>query len=215
MKPMWTSTLLLLGFASSVYAQANGFCQFVWGDEFNAATLDTTKWQIEQTCNGGGNAELECYTARPQNVYLSNGNLVLHAQKETYTGTQAGCTDSQGCTNTKTFTSGRINSSPTDAGAFLYGRMETRAKLCSGSHLWPAIWMLPKDYAYGGWAASGEIDIMEQRGDLPTTVSGTLQHGDTWPNNIYTTSGGHSFNNADLSADFHVYALEWTATKMT
>ena len=27
-----------------------------------------------------------------------------------------------------------------------------------------AIWMVPRPYKYGGWPASGEIDIMESRG---------------------------------------------------
>lgn len=27
-----------------------------------------------------------------------------------------------------------------------------------------AIWMLPRDWHYGGWPRSGEIDIMESRG---------------------------------------------------
>jgi hypothetical protein len=39
-----------------------------------------------------------------------------------------------------------------------YGRVDVRAKLPRGDWLWPAIWMLPVDYAYGGWPQSGEID---------------------------------------------------------
>ncbi|MDZ7922495.1 MAG: family 16 glycosylhydrolase, partial [Marinagarivorans sp.] len=31
----------------------------------------------------------------------------------------------------------------------------------AGQGTWPAIWMLPSDDVYGGWANSGEIDIME------------------------------------------------------
>lgn len=92
--------------------------------------------------------------------------------------------------------------------------MEIRAKLTSGSHLWPAIWMLPTDYSYGGWAASGEIDIMEQKGNHPTIMSGTLHHGSAWPNNMWTTNGDHSFNNQDLSQGFHVYSVEWTESTM-
>ena len=30
--------------------------------------------------------------------------------------------------------------------------------------LWPAIWMLPTDWKYGNWPASGELDIMENVG---------------------------------------------------
>lgn len=48
-----------------------------------------------------------------------------------------------------------------------YGRIEVRARLPKGDWLWPAIWMLPTDNEYGAWPASGEIDIMESRGNGP------------------------------------------------
>ena len=35
--------------------------------------------------------------------------------------------------------------------------------------MWPAIWMLPTDWVYGGWPASGEIDIMDS-GNLQTRL---------------------------------------------
>lgn len=91
--------------------------------------------------------------------------------------------------------------------------MEIRAKLTSGSHLWPQLWMLPMENAYGGWAASGEIDIMQQRGNQPGVASGGLHHGATWPKSARTTNGEKVFP-SDLSADYHVYALEWTETQM-
>ena len=31
--------------------------------------------------------------------------------------------------------------------------------------LWPAIWMLPVNNTYGPWPLSGEIDLMESRGN--------------------------------------------------
>ena len=46
-----------------------------------------------------------------------------------------------------------------------YGKVEIRAKLPEGDWLWPALWMLPVDEAYGPWPMSGEIDIMESRGN--------------------------------------------------
>lgn len=33
--------------------------------------------------------------------------------------------------------------------------------------------MLPTDYAYGGWPASGEIDIVESRGNADFSCGGT------------------------------------------
>ena len=49
-----------------------------------------------------------------------------------------------------------------------YGRVEIRAKHPGGRGLWPAIWMMPQYSVYGGWPASGEIDIFEGRGQNPT-----------------------------------------------
>lgn len=46
-----------------------------------------------------------------------------------------------------------------------YGRVEVVAKLPKGDWLWPAIWMMPENSVYGPWPASGEIDIMEAKGN--------------------------------------------------
>ena len=49
--------------------------------------------------------------------------------------------------------------------AFRFGRLEIRARMPRGDWLWPAIWLVPSDDAYGGWPTSGEIDIVESRGN--------------------------------------------------
>ena len=82
-----------------------------------------------------------------------------------------------------------------------------------GSHLWPAFWMLPTDYVYGAWAASGEIDIMEYRGQEPTKVQSTLHYGGVWPNNVYDTSNPIDMG-TDLSTNYHVYAAEWETNEI-
>ena len=59
--------------------------------------------------------------------------------------------------------SARLN---TKGGAMIkYGRVEVEAKIPAGDWLWPAIWMMPAKDTYGPWPASGEIDIMESRGN--------------------------------------------------
>lgn len=45
--------------------------------------------------------------------------------------------------------------------AFTYGRVEFNAKLPKGDWQWPALWLMPSRGEYGGWPASGEIDVME------------------------------------------------------
>jgi beta-glucanase (GH16 family) len=66
-----------------------------------------------------------------------------------------------------------------------YGRVEVVAKLPKGDWLWPAIWMMPEDSVYGIWPLSGEIDIMESRGNARgygsggrETVSSTIHWGE-------------------------------------
>ena len=55
-----------------------------------------------------------------------------------------------------------------------------------GDWLWPAFWLLPKDGAYGTWPASGEIDIMESRGNAPgypgggVNAFGSTLHWGAW-----------------------------------
>lgn len=67
--------------------------------------------------------------------------------------------------------SARLRSS--NSFAFTYGKVEARAKLPVGDWLWPAIWMLPLKQEYGLWPTSGEIDIMESRGNLNYVKEGT------------------------------------------
>jgi len=203
------ATLLALGL-SLAQASTNGFCNLVWSDEFSGPNV-ASHWQKDRACHGGGNNEMQCYTDRAKNIFIEDGKLVLKAFRETYTGSWSGCTNDYGCDWTKPYTSGRLNTR--NSASWTYGRFETRAKLPSGYQLWPAIWMMPVDNRYGGWAASGEIDIMEARGNDPWHTSGTLHHGGAWPNNVWTTTGDHGVG-VDLSKDFHVYTLEWTRDYM-
>jgi len=175
----------------------------VWSDEFDAAQLDPESWFFEEGDGsqygipGWGNNELQWYL--PNSAQLENGNLVITARNEVSNG--------------KNYTSARINTR--DRFALRYGRIEASIRLPGGQGIWPAFWMLPQDNVYGGWAASGEIDIMEAVNLSVVgnnTVHGTLHHGGAWPNNVSSGSGYEVAT--DAAADFHVYALEWDATEM-
>jgi len=183
----------------------------LWSDEFDGTTLDLTKWTPQVDCWGGGNNELECYTSRSQNIKVQNGNLILSAVPGTYTGTIPDCTNNNdnSCGNTKGYTSGKIQGKIST----LYGRWEIRAKLPRGDFLWPALWMFPTDNVYGSWAASGEIDIMENRGQDINKILGTLQFGGVWPDNTLQGSGAVVPNGiTDLTADYHLYGLVWNSS---
>ena len=72
-----------------------------------------------------------------------------------------------------------------------YGKIEITAQLPKGDWLWPAIWMLPKYNEFGNWPASGEIDIVESRGNDPSCSAGsdkfgsTLHWGPSWDRDPY------------------------------
>jgi len=175
----------------------------VWGDEFDADQLDSEKWFFESGDGGQygipgwGNNELQWYL--PDNAELSGGYLIITARNE--------------ASNGKDYTSARITT--VDRFAFSYGRIEARMRLPGGQGLWPAFWLLPQDSAYGSWAASGEIDIMEAvnlGGTGGNTVHGTIHYGAEWPNNVYT--GNEYVVATDATTDFHVYAVEWDEAEL-
>ncbi|MBD3368276.1 MAG: family 16 glycosylhydrolase [Candidatus Eisenbacteria bacterium] len=173
---------------------ASGAMSLVWSDEFDGTGLDTGNWTIDigdgcpDLC-GWGNNELEYY--RAQNVSVTGGYLTLTAKDEYYGG--------------RHFTSGKVHTR--DKQSFLYGRIEMRAKLPTGGGMWPAFWMMPQDSAYGGWAASGEIDIMESANST-TWIGGTIHFGGSWPENTYS-GGTYAPGGVNFADDFHVYAIEW------
>ncbi len=186
---------LLFLVPSIAIAQSQNPCyELVWSDEFDGPTIDGTKWGFEVNGRGGGNNELQYYTDRPENAQIVNGKLQIIARAETYTGPDG----------TRQYTSARMRT--LNKGDWTYGRIEASMKLPYGQGMWPAFWMLPTNYVYGGWPQSGEIDIMENVGFEPDVVHGTIHYGPAWPNNKST---GASVAVPNASTQFHTYAIEW------
>jgi len=194
-----TAAVLVAVVASVRSASADW--QLVWSDEFDGASVDSTKWtfDIGNGTGGWGNNELQYYTGRPTNVYVASGLLHIVARKEVpkYNGFDY--------TSAKLKTQGLFSRK--------YGRFEFRARLPQGQGYWPALWMMPRDSVYGGWAASGEIDVMENRGSTPTTTGGTIHYGGSWPNNVYT-GNSYVFPGGGVATDFHNYMLDWSTNYM-
>lgn len=170
--------------------------QLVWSDDFDGEKLDSRKWYPLIDCSGRGNNELQCYTNRPENVRVRNGQLELMAQAEKYAG--------------RNFTSGRVHAS---GPGWTYGWFEARARLAKGMHLWPAIWLVPTDSVYGPWPQSGEIDIIENRGQNECELESTIHFGSSRSNRkkIGTSMIEFPF---DFSQDFHIFGFEWTNQSM-
>ncbi len=193
---MIARVLLFFALVSPSSSGAPEGWKLVWSDEFEGDEVDWTKWAAEENGHGGGNGELQYFVDRPENVRVEDGKLVIEARKEHFNA--AGVV--------KDFTSGRLRTKR--RASWQYGRFEVRAKLPEGRGIWPAIWMLPDKETYGGWAASGEIDIMELVGHEPETVHGTLHHTASWPDNKHT-GAPFRLKEGKFSDDFHVFTLEW------
>lgn len=165
--------------------------KLVWHDEFEGPEINRAQWRLEDGYTGAGNGELELYTARPENVRLENGVLVIEAHQETRAGFR--------------YTSGRLTTKGLHA--WTYGRFEARIKMPYGQGMWPAFWLLGDDVSTVGWPACGEIDIMENIGREPTTVRGTIHgpgyYGDDGVWSDYFLPEGR------FADDFHVFAIEW------
>ena len=178
----------------------------VWSDEFSGSELDRNKWGfqigVRDEYHGKlgntwywGNNELQYYTE--DSVSVSDGVLTITASRRDYEGME--------------YTSARILTR--DLASFTYGYFEARIKLPTVQGMWPAFWMMPQPSdpsstrnEYGGWSASGEIDIMEARGRIPGEIGNALHYG----GKPHVYSADSERLDAPIS-EWHTYGLDWTA----
>ena len=164
-----------------------------WSDEFNYTGLpDPAKWGYDTGGSGWGNNELQYYTSDIKNAAVADGILTIRALRETSGG--------------KNYTSARLVTK--NKGDILYGRIEVKAKLPAGKGTWPAIWMLPTDWAYGDWPKSGEIDIMEHVGCDPDAIH-ISTHCEAYYFRLNNQKTAVKKINSVTTA-FHLYRVDWT-----
>jgi len=212
----------------------------------NFTTIDTNSWNYEIQRGGFGTGSFEWATSDPENVFVSNDGLhIMPTLTVNTTNMTPDLLVSGGYLNLTadgTCTSGnvddcvvRANSSANGGiGAIVnpvrsarintkgkrtirYGKVEVVAKLPRGDWLWPAIWMMPEESIYGVWPRSGEIDLMESRGNDPGYGAGgrdffssALHWGPSALSDGYTkTIGFYQKLRSDYSNGFHTYGLEW------
>ncbi|XP_064612240.1 beta-1,3-glucan-binding protein-like isoform X1 [Liolophura sinensis] len=218
-------------------AHCSSYPCVIFRDDFDSFDLAT--WQHEITAGGGGNWEFQFYTNNRSNSYVRDGTLYIkptltadkYGEAFLSSGTLdlwGGCTNNQwyGCERRGTaqnyinpIQSARLRTK--DSFSFRYGRLEVEAKMPTGDWIWPAIWMLPTDNAYGDWPASGEIDLVESRGNVQLrapgghsigvdTMASTLHFGPFWPNDPYTKAHVEkTLQSGTFGSSFHKYAVEW------
>ncbi|AUC81770.1 family 16 glycosylhydrolase [Lacinutrix sp. Bg11-31] len=171
------------------------FTEIVMQDEFNTdGAPNNALWNfnIGNGENGWGNNELQYYTDRTENVKVENGYLLITAKEEQYNGSSY--------TSSRLLTEGKFDQA--------YGRFEASIRLPYGQGMWPAFWLLGEDCDEVIWPQCGEIDIMEYRGQEPTTVHGTV-HGPGYSAGEAITKS-YTLENDRFDTGFHVFGIEWT-----
>ena len=164
-------------------------------------SLDESIWNYEIGTgnNGWGNNELQYYTDRPENIKVEGGNLHIIALQESFQGAAY--------TSSRITTKGKLEKQ--------YGRFEARIQLPWGQGLWPAFWLLPSnieeveddDPSTLVWPFCGEIDIMENRGQEPTLLNGSI-HGPGYSAGE-AISKVYDLENDRFDTGFHVFGIEW------
>jgi beta-glucanase (GH16 family) len=202
-------TVVPLGLTASA-APAAPAATTAFSDDFDGpagSPADGGKWSYE-TGDNVNNHELEWYTAGSNNAALDGqGHLVITAKRENPGNNNCWYGYCQ-------YTSARLNTAQRFTQA--YGHFETRMQIPRGQGMWPAFWMLGDNIGDPnvGWPASGEIDVMENVGNEPGTVHGTI-HGPG-----YSGSGGvgagYSLPGGQAFADgFHTFAVDWSPNRIT
>ena len=198
----------------------------VWEEEFNAPTLDTAYWNVDDNARGGGNAEMQYYT--PRNVSIErhpvSGEtcLVLNAKREDYRNRPA--------------TSARVNTQ--DKVTVCYGKIEARIAFPhTNNGLWPAFWMLGNNLATNlgnddsidrqreklaqqgrvVWPKCGEIDIVEMghkdgidKGVSDRYFNGAAHWGESFNDGKYPNKAGVCEAPYPVQGDFHLFTVIWT-----
>jgi beta-glucanase (GH16 family) len=191
------------------------YSNLVWSDEFSTdGGVNATNWHHQTQLPAGGNwynNEVQHYTNRTANSFVSGGLLNIVAKKEVFTD--------QGYT--KQYTSARLNSKF----AYKYGRVDVRAKLPIDAGTWPAIWTLGKNIIEPGgffsatngtasWPACGEIDIMEH-GITPGQGINYVQSALHTPSSFGNTVNIGGVTASDLANNYHIYSMNWSPFQIT
>ncbi|KAK7062554.1 hypothetical protein VNI00_000042 [Paramarasmius palmivorus] len=210
----------------------------VLDEQFNGGDINTDIWQYDVGLGGFGNGEFQVMTKESRNARIQNGELwiIPTLTSDNLDGGKDAildggeydlgdaCSTPDNKSNCAVKSNGRTVIPPVESArlttkgtaSIKYGRVQIRARLPLGDWLWPALWMLPVSDEYGPWPLSGEIDIMESRGngiEYPfqgvNYVRSSFNYG---PMAALLTQifGWWSMKREGFNQQFHVYTLEWT-----
>lgn len=164
----------------------------VFEDQFDADTLDRSKWNVELHDPGWVNAELQEYVDAEDVLSLRDSLLLIRPVKTVLAD------------GSVSYRSGRISTQGKHE--FTYGLFEARLKVPKGKGFLPAFWLMTADEdRWGQWPVCGEIDIMEILGHQTKRSFGTLHYG--LPHE--EDQGCFSLRAGDFAEEFHTFSLEW------
>ena len=153
----------------------------IWIDDFMDLVY-TNNWiaiignGAEYGIPGWGNNENQYYTSNLKNSSVVNGCLRITPLNESI--------NNFNYTSAKLVTENKVDFTQP-------GRITVRFRSPEGVGMWPAIWMMPLESIYGGWPASGEIDLVEIRGDNMQEILSTVHYGSDPSNHKF--QGGSYF----------------------
>lgn len=174
-----------------------GNWKLVFNDEFEGQGLNTRLWNYNLWFPGAINKEQQLY--RAENVRVSDGKLVITANKETVNTGWAG--DNPQRPASLPYTSGLIQTRGKFEGS--YGVYEARIKLPAGRGYFPAFWL--KAYPPAPGQSPPEIDIVENLGHESRVYMSYHYNKDGKP----AHSGGN-WKAEDVSNEFHTYTVQWS-----
>ncbi|MBN1798417.1 MAG: glycoside hydrolase family 16 protein [Spirochaetales bacterium] len=167
--------------------------KLVWSDEFDyQGKPSSDKWVFDVGGHGWGNVEQQYYTDRLENAEVKDGKLIITSREESY--------------EHRYYTSARIKTE--ELHSWLYGRFEIYARLPKGQGIWSAFWMLPHNFKNATWPQCGELDIMENVGQMPGVIHGTV-HTFAYNSRKKNLRTGTVLYE-DCYDAFHLYAVEWS-----
>jgi len=182
--------------------------RLVWSDEFERDGVpDPAKWDFER--GFVRNQELQWY--QPENARCEGGLLVIEARRESRPNPrfQAGSADWRRSRPTVDYTSACVTTRGKDA--WLYGRIEVRARIDVRAGLWPAIWTLGTE---GRWPANGEIDVMEYYSGVVLANTFWAEAGREKPAGVVVRQPLAEFFGPQWAERFHVWRLDWVAREI-
>ena len=152
------------------------------------SSFNTDVWKREVRLDGYGHGEFVWTTDSDENSYVDSGTLYLVptltsdkiGEEAISNGYTLNLTADGTCTSTNVSQCVAVSNSsrlsiinPVRSARLItkntvnlkYGKVEVKARFPTGDWLWPQISLLPVNDTYGAWPRSGQIDILNGRGN--------------------------------------------------